>query len=550
MQWYEKLRKDLHDKIVKNSTKLWNPPIKKYKNINVNSCYDMKKINNPNIIQSRLKFNDIGSKFDKSVIKSTKIFLKPSLRQKNIIDLWFDASTEMYNETIKHIKSVLNFNKIIELRELYLKVNKSSGSLTIKNSELDKEVKKYMIEKNKLYKYISTDRQKTKQNIKTHNSKLNEYVEIRNKIKKLNVELSHYRTQLIKYTQIYKKIYGKINKILDYAQLRTYVLMDIRNNISEKYIYNNDSKTSIRIHILDCMMKTACTSFKTAITNYIEGNSGMFKIRYWSKNRSKKVMEIETQYINEEGNMCNPVFGEIPMYECKSNKWIDYKLLNIEKAIKLHYDSKANTYSLFVPREEETIESSAKENSFVGLDAGLRTFMTCISNEHAIQFGNKINNDISTILKRIDKNNNNNKLTEGIKSYRNKKLYKRIDNMVDEMHWKIINYLTNTYERIYIGILNMKDVVNNETSNISNMSKRVGLMMKHFQFRQRLIFKCKSKRISCIEVNERYTSKTCSVCGEYKKDLGSNKTYECNICDNLMDRDINASRCILLKNTI
>ena len=63
-----------------------------------------------------------------------------------------EASRIMYNETIKHIKSVLNFNKIIELRELYLKVNKSSGSLTIKNSELDKEVKKYMIEKNKLYK--------------------------------------------------------------------------------------------------------------------------------------------------------------------------------------------------------------------------------------------------------------------------------------------------------------------------------------------------------------------------------------------------------------
>jgi len=456
----------------------------------------------------------------------------------------------MYNETIKHIKSVLNFNKIIELRELYLKVDKSSGSLIIKVNELDKEVKKYMIEKKKLYKYISTDRQKTKKNIKTYNLKLNEYVEIRNKIKKLNIELSYNRTQLIKYTQIYKKIYGKIDKILDYTQLRTYVLMDIRNNISKKYIYDNDSKTSIRIHILDGMMKTACASFKTAITNYIEGNTGMFKVRYWSKNRSRKVMEIETQYINEKGNMCNPVFGEILMYECKSNKWIDYKLLNIEKAIKLHYDSKTNTYSLFVPREEETIESDAEENSFAGIDSGIRTFMTSISNKNAIQFGNKINVDIATILKRIDKNNNNDKLSEGTKSYRNKKLYKRIENMVDEMHWKIINYLTNNYERIYIGILNMKDVVSNETSNISNMSKRVGLMMKHYQFRQRLIFKCKSKRISCIEVNERYTSKTCSVCGEYKKDLGSNKIYECENCDNIMDRDINASRCILLKNTI
>ena len=484
------------------------------------------------------------------MIKSTKIFLKPSLRQSDIFDLWFNASTEMYNVTIKHIKSVLKFNKIVELRELHLKINKSSGTLTAKINELDKELRKYMSEKKKLYKYISTHRQKTKQNIKTYNTKLNKYVEIRNKIKTLNVKLTVYRGQIIKYTQNYKKIYDKINKMLDYTQIRTYVLLDIRDNIAKKYIYNNNNKTSIRIHILDCMMKTACASFKTGITNYIEGNSGMFKVRYWSKNRSKKVMEIETQYINNEGNICESVFGEIPMYECKSNQWINYKLLGIDNAIKLHYDSKTNSYSLFVPREEETIKSKAKKDSFVGIDAGIRTFMTCISNDHAIQFGNQINTDIATILERIDKNNNSDELTKSIKSYRNRKLYKKIDNMVDEMHWKIINYLTNTYERIYIGILNMKDVVNNETSNISNMSKRVGLMMKHFQFRQRLIFKCKSKQIRCIEVNERYTSKTCSICGEYKKDLGSNKTYKCDKCDNHMDRDINASRCILLKNTI
>ena len=247
MQWYEKLCKDLHDKIVKNNNKLWKPSIKKYKNINVNSCYDMKKIINPNIKQSDLKFNDINSKIDKSVIKCTKIFLKPSLRQKYILDLWFDASTEMYNVTVKYIKSVLNFNKIIELRELHLKINKSSGTLTSKVNQLEKEIKKYMTEKKKLYNYITTNRQRTKKNIKTYNTKLNQYVEIRNKVKKLNVKLTEYRGQLIKYTQIYKKIYDKIYNLLDYTQLRTYVLMDIRNNIAKKYIYENNSKTSIKI---------------------------------------------------------------------------------------------------------------------------------------------------------------------------------------------------------------------------------------------------------------------------------------------------------------
>jgi transposase len=547
IEWYGKIRAELHDKIIDNGHKLWYPSIKKYHNIDVNSCYDMQKLNNPNPKKSKLKFNDVSSKFDKNIIKCTKIFLKPSSRQKKILNLWLDACTDMYNITLKHIKSVLNFDKIVELKKLSLKVGKK-GEISDKINELEKEIKHHMKEKKKLYTFITTDRQKTKQNIKLYNKNLNLYIDLKKKLGKLNFNLNYYRNKLIKQTRIYNELNKKINNIVDYQKLRTYVLKEARNKIAEKYIYEKDNNTSIKIHILDCMIKTACASFKTGITNYLQDNHKMFKIRYLSKNRSKKVMEIETQYI-KEGIICKSVLGEIPMFECKSNKWIEYKL-DTKKAIKLHYDSKTDTYSLFVPREEQTVESKAVENSFIGIDAGIRTFMSCISNDCAIQFGTLISDQISTLLKRIDRNNNSKDLTEKQKSDRNKKIYKRIINMVDEMHWKIINYLTNTYERIYIGKLNMKDVVNNETSNISDMSKRVGLMMKHYQFRQRLIFKCKSKRISCIEVNERYTSKTCSKCGEYKADLGSNKKYDCDSCGNLMDRDINASRCILLKNTI
>jgi putative transposase len=82
------------------------------------------------------------------------------------------------------------------------------------------------------------------------------------------------------------------------------------------------------------------------------------------------------------------------------------------------------------------------------------------------------------------------------------------------------------------------------------MTKRIGLLMRHYQFRQRLSYKCKAKQIKYIEVNEYCTSKTCSICGEYKKDLGGKKVYECNNCNNKIDRDINGSRCIFLKNTL
>jgi transposase len=48
-------------------------------------------------------------------------------------------------------------------------------------------------------------------------------------------------------------------------------------------------------------------------------------------------------------------------------------------------------------------------------------------------------------------------------------------------------------------------------------------------------------------INEKYTSKMCSNCGNYNENLGTNKIYNCKNCKNIIDRDINGSRCIFFK---
>ena len=542
----ESFRSSLRNIISANSDKLWIPPLVIFQSIDIHSCFDFHILHNPDDSPSDLVFNNLPSKFDKNITKCDRIFLKLSTRQSNIIDLWFDACTDMYNYTVQHIKSVVNFNKLPVLRDLYNRISKK-GDLVTQINELQKIINKYSTERMKFLKYVRTDRPKTKANIARFNAKISKIADLNCRIKENNIKLNFLNNKLSKLTRIYNDLYNNIKKKINYKHLRTYVLKDIRNSIANKYILDNDKSTSIKIHIIDCAIKTACASFKTGITNYIEGNSGMFKVKYWSKNRNKKVMEIEPSFI-KNGNICNNVFGEIIMKKCtSSNKWVDYKL-NTKRAIKLHYDSKTGIYSLFVPRLEETITSPAKPNSFVGIDPGIRTFMSCISNNDALQFGTDIYGKIHKIITKID-NINSEEITQDEKNKKTKRHYKKITNMIDDMHWKVISYLTDNYEKIYIGKLNMKDVISNETSNVSKMTKRIGLLMRHYQFRQRLMFKCRSKRINCIEVNEKYTSKTCSKCGNYKEDLGSNKKYNCNECKIRMDRDINASRCILLKNT-
>lgn len=57
--------------------------------------------------------------------------------------------------------------------------------------------------------------------------------------------------------------------------------------------------------------------------------------------------------------------------------------------------------------------------------------------------------------------------------------------------------------------------------------------------------KCKEiKNTRLYIVNEAYTSKTCTKCGNIKKDLGSNK---CNKCNFIMKRDYVGARNVYLK---
>ena len=70
----------------------------------------------------------------------------------------------------------------------------------------------------------------------------------------------------------------------------------------------------------------------------------------------------------------------------------------------------------------------------------------------------------------------------------------------------------------------------------------------HCCFHDRLTMKAEQFHSTSVhEVEEDYTSKTCSSCGNLKDDLGSNKIYSCSSCSSVFDRDFNAAKNIMLK---
>ncbi len=72
--------------------------------------------------------------------------------------------------------------------------------------------------------------------------------------------------------------------------------------------------------------------------------------------------------------------------------------------------------------------------------------------------------------------------------------------------------------------------------------------LSHYMFKQRLKDKCKEMNKKLEIKEEYYTSKTCTRCGNIKKDLGGVKIYECDRCKMVIERDYNGARNIMLRN--
>ena len=216
---------------------------------------------------------------------------------------------------------------------------------------------------------------------------------------------------------------------------------------------------------------------------------------------------------------------------------------------------KGNKYYIcnLIPLE---INPSPSKNSIVSIDPGMRTFLTCYDpiKEQILELSN--GSDPTRIfhsLKHADKLEKKIKsIPNKSKRYRMKKALKRIRqrliNRVKDMHRKCASYLCKNYETILIPKFNVSHIVKRETRKINKKTTRILLKQSHYAFRQFL--KHKSKEFpgcNVIEVDESYTSKTCTGCGHINHTLGGDKTFVCNSCRLVIDRDVNGSRNILIR---
>lgn len=214
---------------------------------------------------------------------------------------------------------------------------------------------------------------------------------------------------------------------------------------------------------------------------------------------------------------------------------------------------KAGRYYVSVLVEQEDIPKPNLNNDGIGVDLGLKDFVTCsngktyknINKSFQIKkLEKKLKREQRSLSRKYEdcKKSNNLKgwaTRQNIQKQKLKvqKLYQRLYNVRTDYLNKVISELVKTKPMwITIEDLNIKGMMKNR-----HLSKAVA-RQKFFEFRSKLTTKCNELGIE-LRIADRFypSSKTCHNCGCIKSDLKLlDRVYTCE-CGYTADRDYNAS---------
>lgn len=228
--------------------------------------------------------------------------------------------------------------------------------------------------------------------------------------------------------------------------------------------------------------------------------------------------------------------------------------------IKTSYCNPRITYDGFdwwisVGIEEEYIKSDKPYSEGIGIDLGVKDLIICSNNitykninkTRKVKLIEKRKKRLQRSISRKYLKNKKGKSyckTQNIKKIEKKvsKLNKRLTYIRTDYLYKCINDMTNRKPRfINMEDLNAKGMVKNH-----KIAKSVSEASFN-KIKQILIYKCVQEGIDLRLIDRWFpSSKTCSKCGNVKKELKlSERIYVCECCGLVIDRDFNASINIL-----
>ena len=221
---------------------------------------------------------------------------------------------------------------------------------------------------------------------------------------------------------------------------------------------------------------------------------------------------------------------------------------------KLSFDGDNFWFSVSVEIDDYNNDNKDKTDP-IGIDLGIKTLATC-SNGKTFQKANikKEKKKLKRLQKKVSRyyqkmiDESKKTKTKFDKLPKSKNLLK-LESQIRNIYRRIDNKLTTNIHTITKQLIDENpSAIVVEDLNVSGMRKNKHLSekineAKFYEFRRQLEYKCKWYGIDLIVADRWYpSSKICSRCGNKKVKLSlSERTYVCQECGCIIDRDYNAS---------
>lgn len=221
--------------------------------------------------------------------------------------------------------------------------------------------------------------------------------------------------------------------------------------------------------------------------------------------------------------------------------------------VRISYDKAYNKWFISFNMECENQTPMLSDKS-VGIDLGIKELAVVAHGDEKIVYHNinksrrvkeleRRKKHIQRSISRKYEKNRKGKVyvkTKNIEKQENnlRKVYRRISNIrLNYIHQTTHEIISLLPKRIIMENLDVVGMMKNK-----HLSKSISDQC-FYEFIRQMKYKCENNGIEFIQVDRYYpSSKTCSCCGNIKKDLKlSDRTYHCPVCGNIIDRDFNAA---------
>lgn len=267
-----------------------------------------------------------------------------------------------------------------------------------------------------------------------------------------------------------------------------------------------------------------------------------FNVRCDVSANKKRLSRI---YLKDSGKLQIPTIGDVRFGSVRA----DFNLSCKKQVANISFDGKY-WYLSYTEDVETQVSNLPYYADGVGVDLGIKTLATVsdgtivpnIKTFRRVRILEKRLKRLQRKVSRkylINKCNKHNKTKNIIKLERQIKLIHRsIKNIrINHIRRFVSKLVKKQPQYIAIEDLNVRGMMKNKhlAKDIANCS--------FYTIKEHLIRKAKERHIAIRLVDRFYpSSKTCSTCGHYKKDLKlSQRVYHCDNCQEKIDRDFNAS---------